>query len=313
MAVSKLEKLEVSEEWKHEMKPVLISPLAGPVWLFCCVCGHNCSVFGHIFNRDQCSKSLFKKQFFAWVENSWGRPWTVETLSCPSANYYFHSGFLYYCEFVSSNVMPSKCMQILLVLSSFSSWVCHKAQGSQSAAYLYLSHLWNRASKYFRLNNPDAMARRMDDILLKASCLWASRKDMETQKIVFCQICSYQKDGSCSEFWKTVEEEKSKGFLWSLLFKGQFWHKCCWELGHWLFFFAFFLFSSSQVTVGGEEWHYIATQGPLPHTCHDFWQMVWEQGVNVIAMVTAEEVCKITEHGSFWCESVSHYHGFPFH
>ncbi|XP_032845461.1 tyrosine-protein phosphatase non-receptor type 14 isoform X3 [Tyto alba] len=47
--------------------------------------------------------------------------------------------------------------------------------------------------------------------------------------------------------------------------------------------------SHIKVSVGGEEWHYIATQGPLPHTCHDFWQMVWEQGVNVIAMVTAEE------------------------
>ncbi|XP_053239167.1 tyrosine-protein phosphatase non-receptor type 14 [Podarcis raffonei] len=47
--------------------------------------------------------------------------------------------------------------------------------------------------------------------------------------------------------------------------------------------------SHIKVTVGGEEWHYIATQGPLPQTCHDFWQMVWEEGVNVIAMVTAEE------------------------
>lgn len=49
-----------------------------------------------------------------------------------------------------------------------------------------------------------------------------------------------------------------------------------------------------QVMIRGEEWHYIATQGPLANTCADFWQMVWEQGVNVIAMVTAEEVYSCT-------------------
>ncbi|KAM8913437.1 tyrosine-protein phosphatase non-receptor type 21 isoform 2-T2 [Spinachia spinachia] len=47
--------------------------------------------------------------------------------------------------------------------------------------------------------------------------------------------------------------------------------------------------SHVKVTVGGREWSYIATQGPLTNTCQDFWQMVWEQNVAIIAMVTAEE------------------------
>ncbi|XP_019909842.2 tyrosine-protein phosphatase non-receptor type 21 isoform X3 [Esox lucius] len=47
--------------------------------------------------------------------------------------------------------------------------------------------------------------------------------------------------------------------------------------------------SHIRITVGGEEWNYIASQGPLSNTCQDFWQMVWEQGVAIIAMVTAEE------------------------
>ncbi|XP_077138396.1 tyrosine-protein phosphatase non-receptor type 14 [Ranitomeya variabilis] len=47
--------------------------------------------------------------------------------------------------------------------------------------------------------------------------------------------------------------------------------------------------SHIKVVVGDKEWHYIATQGPLPHTFPDFWQMVWEQAINVIAMVMADE------------------------
>lgn len=54
--------------------------------------------------------------------------------------------------------------------------------------------------KFFHLYDPDAMARKIDDISVKALCLWASRKDLEAPKIMFCQICSYQKDDSCVQF-----------------------------------------------------------------------------------------------------------------
>lgn len=58
--------------------------------------------------------------------------------------------------------------------------------------------------------------------------------------------------------------------------------------------------SHIKVTISGEEWHYIATQGPLPNTCQDFWQMIWEQGVNVIAMVTAEEEGGRSKSHRYW-------------
>ncbi|XP_076291389.1 tyrosine phosphatase IA-2 isoform X2 [Lasioglossum baleicum] len=41
---------------------------------------------------------------------------------------------------------------------------------------------------------------------------------------------------------------------------------------------------------------YIATQGPLPHTSADFWQLVWEQGSVVIVMLT-----RLTEDGVAMC------------
>ncbi|CAL9682119.1 unnamed protein product [Knipowitschia caucasica] len=43
-----------------------------------------------------------------------------------------------------------------------------------------------------------------------------------------------------------------------------------------------------NMAVKDEDFSYIACQGPLPTTLGDFWQMVWEQKSNVIAMMTQE-------------------------
>lgn len=45
--------------------------------------------------------------------------------------------------------------------------------------------------------------------------------------------------------------------------------------------------SHIKLTVGHRLWWYIATQAPMDNTPVDFWQMVWEQEVEVIAMLTA--------------------------
>ncbi|XP_043912687.1 tyrosine-protein phosphatase non-receptor type 13-like [Protopterus annectens] len=56
--------------------------------------------------------------------------------------------------------------------------------------------------------------------------------------------------------------------------------------------------NASYITmpVGFEDYHYISTQGPLPGTINDFWEMVWENNVSVIAMMTQE-----VEHGKIKC------------
>lgn len=45
-----------------------------------------------------------------------------------------------------------------------------------------------------------------------------------------------------------------------------------------------------QLSAANNAWWFIATQAPLKETVLDFWQMVWEQEVDVIAMLTAFEV-----------------------
>ncbi|XP_068806305.1 FERM and PDZ domain-containing protein 2 isoform X2 [Struthio camelus] len=57
-----------------------------------------------------------------------------------------------------------------------------------------------------------------------------------------------------------------------------------------------------RMKVGEEEHFYIITQGPLPSTIPDFWQMVWENESDVIAMMTKEvELGKVKCH-RYWPE-----------
>ncbi|XP_032820854.2 tyrosine-protein phosphatase non-receptor type 21-like [Petromyzon marinus] len=58
--------------------------------------------------------------------------------------------------------------------------------------------------------------------------------------------------------------------------------------------------SHVRVRVNGEMWHYIATQWPQPHTESDFWHMVWEHGVNVIAALTPVQVAGEAKPQRYW-------------
>lgn len=55
-----------------------------------------------------------------------------------------------------------------------------------------------------------------------------------------------------------------------------------------------------KITNSGEEYFYIATQGPLPDTTDDFWQMVLENDSNVIVMITREIEDGITKCHRYW-------------
>lgn len=51
-----------------------------------------------------------------------------------------------------------------------------------------------------------------------------------------------------------------------------------------------------EIPTSGIVNRYIASQGPLPNTCSDFWQMIWEQQSTLIVMLTT-----ITERGRVKC------------
>uniref|UniRef100_A0A3P9QAT5 Protein tyrosine phosphatase non-receptor type 20 n=1 Tax=Poecilia reticulata TaxID=8081 RepID=A0A3P9QAT5_POERE len=43
-----------------------------------------------------------------------------------------------------------------------------------------------------------------------------------------------------------------------------------------------------RIQIGADEFFYISCQGPLPSTVQAFWQMVWENKSDIIAMMTQE-------------------------
>uniref|UniRef100_A0AAZ3RRN8 Uncharacterized protein n=2 Tax=Oncorhynchus tshawytscha TaxID=74940 RepID=A0AAZ3RRN8_ONCTS len=60
-----------------------------------------------------------------------------------------------------------------------------------------------------------------------------------------------------------------------------------------------------RMEVGSEEFIYISCQGPLPSTVPDFWQMVWENRSDVIAMMTQEVERGRVKCHCYWPERVS--------
>ncbi|XP_048736294.2 LOW QUALITY PROTEIN: tyrosine-protein phosphatase non-receptor type 21-like [Ostrea edulis] len=70
--------------------------------------------------------------------------------------------------------------------------------------------------------------------------------------------------------------------------------------------------SHIKLSFGDRMWWYIATQAPLEETTTDFWQMVWEQEVDVIAMLT-----DLSEQGkqkcyTYWPQEIGQEHKITF-
>lgn len=57
--------------------------------------------------------------------------------------------------------------------------------------------------------------------------------------------------------------------------------------------------------VGAEEFFYISCQGPLPSTVLAFWQMIWENKSDVIAMMTQEVERGRVKCHKYWPEKLA--------
>ncbi|WAQ95216.1 PTN13-like protein [Mya arenaria] len=63
------------------------------------------------------------------------------------------------------------------------------------------------------------------------------------------------------------------------------------------------LFSLSLIDVRGSVGDYIVSQGPLPETLGHFWQMIWEQRVTVLVMLTLDKEGSKVKCHRYWPES----------
>lgn len=71
--------------------------------------------------------------------------------------------------------------------------------------------------------------------------------------------------------------------------------------------------NASNVATSRSKKTYIATQGPIPSTFGDFWNMVWQRQVRVIVMLTAEsEGGQIKAH-NYWREGIYGNYKLQFH
>lgn len=52
------------------------------------------------------------------------------------------------------------------------------------------------------------------------------------------------------------------------------------------------------------NFHYIATQAPLPNTINDFWDMIWNEKIKVIISLNSNEELKLKKWDIYWGESL---------